>query len=55
MLKDAASGQHHAAASYNIDFGALQAGVMVNIIPCLILFLILQRYYVKDLMGGSVK
>ena len=38
-----------------VDWGALQAGVTVNIIPCLILFLFLQRYYIKGLMGGSVK
>ena len=55
MLKDAATGQNHQAGAHNIDYGVLQAGVMVNIIPCLILFLILQRYYIKGLMGGSVK
>lgn len=38
-----------------VDWGALQAGVMVNIIPCLILFLLLQRYYMQGLMGGAVK
>ena len=38
-----------------VDWGALQAGVTVNIIPCLILFLLLQRYYIKGLMGGAVK
>ena len=38
-----------------VDWGALQAGVMVNIIPCLILFLFLQRYYMQGLMGGAVK
>ncbi len=38
-----------------VDWGALQAGVTVNIIPCLILFLFLQRYFIKGLMGGSVK
>ena len=38
-----------------IDWGGLQAGVVVNIIPCLVLFVILQRYYIRGLMGGSVK
>ena len=47
-----ASGGVGAAA---IDWGALQAGVTVNIIPCLILFLLLQRYYMQGLMGGAVK
>ncbi len=55
MLKDAASGQFRQAGAHNVDYGALQAGVMVNIIPCLFLFLILWRYYVRGLMGGSVK
>ena len=26
-----------------------------QIIPCLVLFVILQRYYIRGLMGGSVK
>jgi multiple sugar transport system permease protein len=38
-----------------IDWGALQAGVMVSIIPSLIIFLVLQRYYMDGLMGGAVK
>ena len=37
-----------------IAWGALH-GVVVNIIPCLVLFVILQRYYIRGLMGGSVK
>lgn len=39
----------------NIDWGALQAGIMVSIFPCVILFLLLQRYYMQGLMGGAVK
>ncbi len=38
-----------------IDWGALQAGVTISIIPCVVLFLLLQRYYIQGLMGGSVK
>ena len=38
-----------------IDWGALQAGVIVSIIPSLIIFLLLQRYYMNGLMGGAVK
>ncbi len=38
-----------------IDWGALQAGITVTIIPCVILFLLLQRYYIQGLMGGAVK
>lgn len=38
-----------------IDWGALQAGVIVSIIPSLLIFLLLQRYYMNGLMGGAVK
>ncbi len=38
-----------------IDWGALQAGVIVSIIPSLGIFLLLQRYYMDGLMGGAVK
>ena len=38
-----------------IDWGALQAGVIVSIIPSLLIFLFLQRYYMNGLMGGAVK
>ncbi|MCA0457921.1 MAG: carbohydrate ABC transporter permease [Chloroflexi bacterium] len=38
-----------------IDWGALQAGVTVSIIPSVLIFLLLQRYYMNGLMGGAVK
>ena len=38
-----------------INWGAVQAGVMVMTIPCLIVFLLLQRYYMRGLMAGAVK
>lgn len=38
-----------------IDFGALQAGVMIMAIPSLILFVVLQRHYVAGFMTGAVK
>ena len=38
-----------------INWGALQAGVIVSIIPSLLIFLLLQRYYMNGLMGGAVK
>lgn len=38
-----------------IDWGAVQAGVTVMIIPCLFVFLLLQRYYMRGLMAGAVK
>ena len=38
-----------------VNWGALQAGVVIAIIPCVLLFLLLQRYYVEGLTGGAVK
>ena len=38
-----------------IDWGALQAGLVVTMLPCIILFLLLQRYYVRGLTGGALK
>ncbi|WEF24743.1 carbohydrate ABC transporter permease [Paracoccus sp. S3-43] len=38
-----------------INWGAVQAGVMVMTIPCLFVFLALQRYYMRGLMAGAVK
>ena len=36
-----------------VDFGSTEAGVVVMAVPCLILFLLLQRYYVQGFMSGS--
>ncbi|OQP86793.1 ABC transporter permease [Rhizobium rhizosphaerae] len=38
-----------------IDWGALQAGIAVTMLPCILLFLALQRYYVRGLTAGAVK
>jgi multiple sugar transport system permease protein len=37
------------------DWGMLQAGVTISIIPCVLVYLLLQRYYVSGLMTGAVK
>lgn len=42
---------HHGA----IDWGALQAGVIISIIPCVIIYLLLQKYYVSGFLSGAVK
>lgn len=55
MLSGASLIDTPGGAVTSINWGTLQAGVMVNIIPCLILFLFLQRYYIQGLMGGAVK
>jgi multiple sugar transport system permease protein len=43
-------------ASFNIlDIGALQAGVVVAMIPCLAVYLALQRFYVSGLVTGALR
>jgi multiple sugar transport system permease protein len=37
------------------DWGMLQAGITISIIPCVGVYLLLQRYYVSGLMSGAVK
>ena len=37
------------------DWGMLQAGITISIIPCVLIYLLLQRYYVSGLMTGAVK
>ena len=38
-----------------VDYGITQAGVTVLALPCIILFLLLQRFYVKGFMSGALK
>jgi multiple sugar transport system permease protein len=38
-----------------IDFGVTQAGVVVMAVPCLLLFVLLQRHYVRGFMSGALK
>ncbi|WP_035856753.1 carbohydrate ABC transporter permease [Cryptosporangium arvum] len=39
----------------SIDFGALQAGVVTAALPCVAVFLLLQRYYVSGFSAGALK
>lgn len=39
----------------SVDWGLMQAGIFVSVLPCAILFLLLQRYYISGLIAGSVK
>lgn len=41
--------------TFTIDYGATEAGVVVMALPCLILFVVLQRYYVRGFMSGAIK
>jgi multiple sugar transport system permease protein len=38
-----------------VDYGATEAGVVVLALPCVILFLLLQRHYVRGFMSGALK
>ena len=38
-----------------IDYGATEAGVVVMAVPCIVLFVVLQRYYMRGFMSGAVK
>lgn len=50
MLVNIRSGAYGA-----VDFGALQAGVVVAMVPCLVLYLVLQRFYVSGLVNGALR
>lgn len=38
-----------------VDFGALQSGVITTAVPCVAVFLLLQRFYVRGFLAGSLK
>ncbi len=38
-----------------VNFGYLSAGVVIAMVPCVVLYLALQRYYVQGLVSGAVK
>ncbi|HEY1721403.1 MAG TPA: carbohydrate ABC transporter permease [Magnetospirillaceae bacterium] len=50
MLVAVRMGNHGA-----VDWGALQAGVIISILPCFLIYLLLQKYYVSGLLSGAVK
>jgi multiple sugar transport system permease protein len=39
----------------SIDYAALEAGVVFMAVPCLVLFLVMQRSYVRGFISGAVK
>jgi multiple sugar transport system permease protein len=49
-LFDVATGTYGA-----INNGYLSAGIVIAMVPCIVLYLALQRYYVQGLMSGAVK
>ncbi|KXK61188.1 ABC transporter permease [Micromonospora rosaria] len=38
-----------------VDYGATEAGVVVLALPCIVLFLLLQRHYMRGFMSGALK
>ena len=38
-----------------VDWGALQAGVILSILPCILIYVLLQKYYVAGFLSGAVK
>ncbi|MEW2159459.1 carbohydrate ABC transporter permease [Streptomyces sp. NPDC007189] len=38
-----------------VDFGYLAAGAVVSMIPCIVLYVSLQKYYVRGLTAGALK
>jgi raffinose/stachyose/melibiose transport system permease protein len=39
---------------FGVDFGLLAAGVLINVIPIMIVYILLQRHFVEG-MAGAVK
>ncbi|MFD1716067.1 carbohydrate ABC transporter permease [Amnibacterium flavum] len=42
-------------SQFGVNFGLMQTGVTVTVIPCVVIYLVLQRYYVAGLLGGALK
>jgi multiple sugar transport system permease protein len=38
-----------------VNWGALQAGVALTIVPCIVIYVLLQRYYVSGMLNGALK
>ena len=37
------------------DWGLLQAGITISIVPCILFYVLLQKYYVSGFLSGAVK
>lgn len=40
---------------FSVDFGLMQTGVAITVLPCIVLYLVLQKYYIAGLLGGALK
>ena len=50
LLVSVRTGDHGA-----VDWGALQASIVFSVLPCLVVYVALQRYYISGLLSGAVK
>jgi len=50
LLVSVRTGDHGA-----VDWGALQASIVISVAPCLAVYLSLHRYYVSGLLSGAIK
>lgn len=50
MLVNLSIGQYGA-----VDYGAIQSGVVITMVPVLLLYLFLQRFYVSGLVNGALR
>jgi multiple sugar transport system permease protein len=55
MTLPLAVANHRGQVQGVVDYGATEAGVVVLALPCILLFLILQRHYVRGFMSGAFK
>ena len=39
----------------SVNFGLLPAGAVIAMIPCILVYVALQRYYVRGLVSGALK
>jgi len=44
-----------AGQNNSVDWGLMQAGVLITVVPCVVIYLILQKYYTAGLLSGAVK
>ena len=38
-----------------VNYGLLLAGAVIAMIPCILVYVVLQRYYVRGLVSGALK
>jgi ABC-type glycerol-3-phosphate transport system permease component len=51
----AGAAQHGVRQRRPGNFGYLEAGAVIAMVPCLVLYIALQRYYIRGLTSGVVK